>query len=146
MDMKVQDVQAAQLQEIKSQKEKVEDDTFEFTLNKVDDEGFQQRLNKMMDDITVQGKKLADHMDVRDMKQYRSMVTDFMNEIVSRSHKFSRQNFLDKRGRHRVYGIVKLVNKNLDELAQSLISKEKDHLNILARVDEIKGLLLDIMT
>ncbi len=146
MDMKVQDVQAAQLQEIKAQKEKVEDDTFEFTLNKVDDEGFQQRLTKMMDDITVQGKKLADHMDVRDMKQYRSMVTDFMNEIVSRSHKFSRQNFLDKRGRHRVYGIVKLVNKNLDELAQSLISKEKDHLNILARVDEIKGLLLDIMT
>jgi len=79
MDMKVQDVQAAQLQEIKTQKEKVEDDTFEFTLNKVDDEGFQQRLTKMMDDITVQGKKLADHMDVRDMKQYRSMVTDFMN-------------------------------------------------------------------
>lgn len=146
MEMKVQDIQAAQVQEVKAQKEKVQDDTFEFTLNKVDDEGFQQRLNKMMEDITVQGKKLADHMDVRDMKQYRTMVTDFMNEIVSRSHKFSRQNFLDKRGRHRVYGIVKLVNKNLDELAQSLISKEKEHLNILAKVDEIKGLLLDIMT
>lgn len=146
MEMKVQDVQAAQLQEVKTQKEKNVDDTFEFTLNKVDDEGFQQRLTKMMDDITVQGKKLADHMDIRDMKQYRSMVTDFMNEIVSRSHKFSRQNFLDKRGRHRVYGIVKLVNKNLDELAQNLIAKEKDHLGILAKVDEIKGLLLDIMT
>lgn len=146
MEMKVQDVQAAQLQEVKAQKEKNVDDTFEFTLNKVDDEGFQQRLNKMMEDITVQGKKLADHMDIRDMKQYRSMVTDFMNEIVSRSHKFSRQNFLDKRGRHRVYGIVKLVNKNLDELAQNLIAKEKDHLGILAKVDEIKGLLLDIMT
>lgn len=146
MEMKVQDVQAVQLQEVKAQKEKNVDDTFEFTLNKVDDEGFQQRLNKMMEDITVQGKKLADHMDIRDMKQYRSMVTDFMNEIVSRSHKFSRQNFLDKRGRHRVYGIVKLVNKNLDELAQNLIAKEKDHLGILAKVDEIKGLLLDIMT
>lgn len=146
MEMKVQDISAAQLQEIKSQKEKEVDDNFEFTLNKVSDDGFQERLQKMMDDIAVQGKKLADHMDVRDMKQYRSMVTDFMNEVVSRSHKFSRENFLDKRGRHRVYGIVKLVNKDLDELAQKLISKEKDHLGILAKVDEIKGLLLDIMT
>lgn len=146
MDMKVQDVQAAQVQEVSQKKDKALDDEFEFTLKKVSDEGFQERLNNLINDITVQGKKLADHMDVRDMKQYRSMVTDFMNEIVSRSHKFSRENFLDKRGRHRVYGIVKLVNKDLDELAQELIKKEKDHLSILSKVDEIKGLLLDIMT
>lgn len=61
----------------------------------------------MIEEITVQGKKLAEHMDIKDLKKYRAMVADFMNEVVSRSHKFSRENFLDKRGRHRVYGIVK---------------------------------------
>lgn len=146
MEMKVQDVQTAQIQEVTQKKEQTLDDEFEFTLKKVDDEGFQERLNQLISDITVQGKKLADHMDVRDMKQYRSLVTDFMNEVVSRSHKFSRENFLDKRGRHRVYGIVKLVNKDLDDLAQELIKKEKDHLTILSKVDEIRGLLLDIAT
>lgn len=146
MEMKVQDVQATQIQEVTQKKEQTLDDEFEFTLKKVDDEGFQERLNQLISDITVQGKKLADHMDVRDMKQYRSLVTDFMNEVVSRSHKFSRENFLDKRGRHRVYGIVKLVNKDLDDLAQELIKKEKDHLTILSKVDEIRGLLLDIAT
>ena len=85
-------------------------------------------------------------MDIKDLKKYRAMVADFMNEVVYRSHKFSRENFLDKRGRHRVYGIVKKVNDNLDELAQEIIKKEKDHLKILARVDEIRGLLLDIIT
>lgn len=146
MDMKVQEVQSPKIQEITALKDKPVDGDFEFTLNKVDDDGFQERLNKLMNDISIQGKKLADHMDVKDMKQYRSMVTDFMNEVVTRSHKFSRENFLDKRGRHRVYGIVKLVNKELDDLAQSLISKEKDHLDILGRIDEIRGLLLDIST
>lgn len=146
MDMKVQEVQSPKMQEITAVKDKPVDGDFEFTLNKLDDDGFQERLNKLMNDISVQGKKLADHMDVKDMKQYRSMVTDFMNEVVTRSHKFSRENFLDKRGRHRVYGIVKLVNKDLDDLAQSLISKEKDHLDILGRIDEIRGLLLDIST
>lgn len=146
MDMKVQEIQTPRVQELSNVKEKEMDGAFEFTLNKVDEEGFQQRLNKLMDDITIQGKKLADHMDVKDMRQYRAMVTEFMNEIVNKSHKFSRENFLDKKGRHRVYGIVKLVNKDLDDLAQSLISKEKDHLGILSKIDEIRGLLLDIIT
>lgn len=144
--MKVQEIQSPRVQELSNVKDKEVSGAFEFTLNKVDEEGFQERLNKLIEDITIQGKKLADHMDVKDMRQYRAMVTEFMNEIVNKSHKFSRENFLDKRGRHRVYGIVKLVNKDLDELAQSLISKEKDHLSILGKIDEIRGLLLDIIT
>lgn len=53
---------------------------------------------------------------------------------------------LDKRGRHRVYTMIKLVDKNLDELALELIKDEKDHLIILNKIDEIRGLLLDILT
>ena len=99
-----------------------------------------------MEDITKQGDKIARHMDIKDMKRYRELVKNFMNEVVNRSHKFSRENFLDRRGRHRVYGIVKLVDKNLDELASELVKDEKDHIAILSRVDEIRGLLLDIST
>ena len=84
-------------------------------------------------------------MDIRDMRKYRALIKDFMNEIVSRSHKFSRENFLDKRGRHRVYGMVKLVDKALDELAAELIKDEKDQLTILNKIDEIRGMLLDIL-
>ena len=72
------------------------------------------------------------------------LVKGFMNEVTSRSHQFSRDNFLDRRGRHRVYGIVKLVDKNLDDLASELMKDEKDHLAIVGKVDDIRGLLLDI--
>ncbi len=106
----------------------------------------QEKLNGLMKEIDKQGKKLSEHMDVRDMKKYRSLVKEFMNEVVNRSHKFSRENFLDRRGRHRVYGIVRLVDKNLDELAEELVKDEKDHINILNKVDEIRGLLIDIST
>jgi uncharacterized protein YaaR (DUF327 family) len=36
--------------------------------------------------------------------------------------------------------------KNLDDLAEALISDEKDEMDVLRRVDEIQGLLLDILT
>ena len=81
-----------------------------------------------------------------DQHKAQSLVKDFMNEVVNRSHEFSRENFLDRRGRHRVYGIVKMVDENLDNLARELVKDEKDHLTIVGAIDDIRGLLLDIST
>ena len=118
---------------------------FKFVLSSnVEEAELQQRLLGMMEEITMQGDKIKKKMDIRDMKHYRSLVKDFMNEIVNRSHEFSRENFLDRRGRHRVYGIIRRVDEALDELAQELVKEEKDALTILGKIDEIRGLLLDI--
>ena len=123
------------------------DDTFRFMLaSNIEEAGLADRLNLMMEEIVMQGDKITKRMDVKDMRRYRALIKDFMNEIVNRSHKFSRENFLDRRGRHRVYGIVRLVDGKLDELAQELMKEEKDEIAILAKVGEIRGLLLDIFT
>lgn len=123
------------------------DGNFKFTLTSAIQEAeLAERLNGLLEDITRQGNVIAQHMDIRDMKKYRGLVKDFMNEVVNRSHKFSRENFLDRRGRHRVYGIVRLVDENLDELAKELMKEESDHISILGRIGEIRGLLLDILT
>lgn len=120
---------------------------FKFTLmSSIEEAGLQERLSVLMEDIVAQGKKLGKKMDIRDMKHYRALIKEFMNEIVNRSHKFSRENFLDRRGRHRVYGMIKRVDEVLDELASELIKEEKDSIAILSKVDEIRGLLLDIIT
>ena len=74
------------------------------------------------------------------------MIKAFINEIASHTHEFSRENFLDRKGRHRVYGIVKKINQALDDLAEEFLREEKDSLSILSKIDEIKGLILDILT
>ena len=146
MDIKVNQIQAP-ADVSQTRQPAPADGTFKFTLiSNIEEEGLQARLNLMMEDIVSQGEKIKKKMDIRDMRKYRQLIKDFMNEIVNRSHKFSRENFRDRRGRHRVYGIVKLVDSNLDELAAELIKDEKDAISILNKVDEIKGLLLDIFT
>lgn len=144
MDIKVNDIKASsQIQSVKSTASS--DDSFKFTLiSNIEEKDLQEKLGNMMHEITEQGEKIAKHMDIKDMRKYRELVKGFLNEVVNRSHKFSRENFLDRRGRHRVYGIVKLVDKNLDELAGELVKEEKNHLEIVGRIDDIRGLLLDI--
>lgn len=126
---------------------KESDGAFKFTLvSHIEEQELQAKLETLMGEITTQGEKLAKKRDIRDMKRYRGLIKDFMNEIISRSHSFSRENFLDRKGRHRVYGIIRLVDENLDELAQELMKDEQDHLAILSKIGEIRGLLLDILT
>ena len=109
------------------------DGAFKFTLvSHIEEQELQARLGALMEEITMQGDKLAKKRDIRDMKKYRGLVKEFMNEVVSRSHAFSRENFL--------------VDENLDELAKELMKDEQDHLAILSRIGEIRGLLLDILT
>ena len=123
------------------------DGSFKFTLaSHIEESELQARLQTLMEDITMQGEKLSKRRDVKDMKRYRSLVKEFLNEVVTHSHSFSRENFLDRKGRHRVYGIIRLIDENLDQLAQELMKDEKDNLAILNKIGEIQGLLLDIFT
>lgn len=146
MDIKVNDVSRAMPVENQTKTSQA-DGSFKFILaSNVEDAELNSRLNQLMTQITEQGERIAKHTDIADMKRYRELVKDFMNEVVNRSHEFSRENFLDRRGRHRVYGIVKLVDKNLDDLATELLKDEKDNLTILSKVGEIRGLLIDIST
>ncbi len=144
MDFKVNEIQQP-VPVQQTQTAQPRDDTFQFMLaSNIEEAGLAERLNLMMQEITMQGDKIVKRMDVTDMKKYRALIKEFMNEIVNRSHKFSRENFLDRKGRHRVYGIIRLVDEKLDELAQELVKEECDKIAILAKVDEIRGLLLDI--
>ncbi len=146
MEIKVSQVsQAAPIEQ--TQSAQPTDGTFKFMLaSHIEESELQARLQGLMEEITMQGERLSKRRDVKDMKHYRGLVKEFLNEVVTHSHSFSRENFLDRRGRHRVYGIIRLVDENLDQLAQELMKDEKDNLAILNKIGEIRGLLLDIFT
>ncbi len=146
MDIKVNAAQQV-TQTPAPEQAQVTDDKFRFILSsRIADDGLAERLNVMIQDITQQGKQIGKKHDIRDMQRYRTLIKGFLNEIVTRSHAFSRENFLDKKGRHRVYGIIRLVDENLDELAQELLKDEKDTIAIMGKIGNIEGLLLDIFT
>lgn len=146
MEVKVNNIQQIAQTEQVNVNQNV-DSTFKFTLaSHIQEAQLQERLIYLMGEITTQGDRLSKKRDISDMRKYRGLIKEFMNEIVNRSHSFSRENFLDKKGRHRVYGIVRLIDENLNQLAEELVKEEIDHLAILSKVGEIRGLLLDILT
>ena len=146
MDMRVNE--ALQVTQSETQKQvSQQNDNFKFMLaSNIEEKDLQAKISAMIGEISDFGKRISKKTDIRDMKYYRGLIKEFLNEIVYRSHSFSRENYLDRKGRHRVYGIIRLIDKNLDELAQELIKDEKDNIKILNLVGDIEGMLLDILT
>ncbi len=104
-----------------------------------------EELKKKAVEIEKQGKRLASHIDVSELKAYKRLVMEFMNEAVRSSSRFSKDSFLDRRGRHRVFSTIKIVNEQLNQLTKEVLSSEKDNLAILGRIEDIRGLILDLL-
>lgn len=126
-------------------KKGISQSTFNSRLRKIEGHDYKQKLTFLLKEIDEQGEKLSKHIDIRDIKRYRKLISEFLYEAVNHSHKFQKENILDRRGRHRVYGVINKINQELEELTQEVLKEEKDNINILQKIDEIRGLLLDII-
>lgn len=118
---------------------------FESRLKTAESFNYEKNLHELADRITQQGKKLGEKIDIRELKIYKKLISEFLDEAVSGSSRFFKQSTLDRRGRHRIFAIVKKIDRELELLAEDVISGEKDNIGILKRLDEIKGLILDII-
>ncbi|MFA5577019.1 MAG: YaaR family protein [Tissierellaceae bacterium] len=121
-------------------------DTFKMKLNDLEQEQIRKELQSLFTKIEEQAGKLSERLFIDDLIQYKKLVKEFLNISVNNSHVFYKENSLDRRGRHRIYSLVKMVDKELDELTQEFLDIENNRLNILKKINEIQGILVDILT
>lgn len=105
-----------------------------------------EKLSKFVEEIEDQGKVLAENRTVDELRKYKKMVKQFMEEAVQNGLQLEEQRGFNRRGRTKIYKIVKEVDKKLIDLANTVLDKEKSSLDILNTVGEIKGLLINIYT
>lgn len=121
-------------------------DTFKIKLNELEQESIRIELKSLYEKIETTAGKLSEKLFIDDLISYKKLVREFLNIAVNNSHVFFKENSLDRRGRHRIYSLVKKVDQELDELTQEFIDLESNRLNILKKLNHIQGILMDIMT
>ena len=117
---------------------------FHNQLVKAENTNYEQHLEKLVNDIVRQGETLAKRIDVRELMMYKGLISEFLELALGNSKKFTKQSLLDRRGRHKVFALVKNINAELDLLTQDVMNGEKDNISLLKRLDDIRGLILDI--
>lgn len=96
MDNNVKISQLQQLTQMEAPKsQKATDEEFKFTLiRNIDKADLKEKLTGLMKDIEEQGEKIAKHMDIKDMKKYRTSIKEFMNEVAANAHGIFKRKFL----------------------------------------------------
>ena len=118
---------------------------FHRTLTDLSKEAHAVHLQKLKMRIDEQGNRLADKVDVKEYEKYRRLIRDFIDEIVSNGYSFQREDAYASRGRHRYIATVRIVDEKLDELGKEVMKEQADQIEILSKIDDIRGLLLDLM-
>lgn len=102
------------------------------------------KLTAMSAEIEDQGKKLADSRTVEDLRKYKGLVKKFMEEAVNNGLQLEDQRGFNRRGRTKVYKIVKEIDTKLIDLTNQVLDKEKKGLDILSTIGEIQGLIINV--
>jgi len=123
----------------------VEDLSFKGRLHEAEYGNYKGKLDMLAEQIFEQGKKVEKRTNIKELIAYKRLISDFLNEYMNNSYKFSKQSSLDKKGRYKVYSIIKKINQELDNLAEDILDDQKGNFNVLQRLDDIRGLLLDLL-
>jgi uncharacterized protein len=103
-------------------------------------------LEALLDEVHETGDALKGNPSVDLVQAYKKAVRDFVKYVVDRSfaveQKTSGRNILKRNA----YFRVSVIDEALEKLAAEILRNQRDNLEILRRVDEINGMLVDLFS
>jgi uncharacterized protein YaaR (DUF327 family) len=105
-----------------------------------------QTLEKLLDEVHESGDELLAAQSLENIKRYRNSVKSFLEQVLARmvslEQKASEPNVL----RRKRFTQIRIVDGKLERLVAELLASQHRQLDILGRLHEINGLLVDLMS
>jgi uncharacterized protein YaaR (DUF327 family) len=119
----------------------------------------EETLNYLMDEVRGAGDTLRDRPFPEEIIRYKQAVRNFMHYVVENSYaidheigipKFLKPGYRGPRGtpesqKQARYTKILVIDKKLEDLAARLLTDQKDKLKLAASLEEINGLLVDLL-
>ncbi|MCM3359968.1 MULTISPECIES: YaaR family protein [unclassified Psychrobacillus] len=105
-----------------------------------------EALTKLLGDITTAGDRLARSRNLRDMAKFKMLIKKFLEEAVDFGMGLKQSHTWNRFGEGRKLKIVETIDEKLVELAEEILSQEKSSIELLDKIGEIKGLLINLYT
>jgi uncharacterized protein YaaR (DUF327 family) len=113
-------------------------------IKKVMDSGLRADLALLITDVEEKGKRLFAAKGLKEFEEYKDAVKKFMKKVVSGSFRLEEKHGKKKDGKFVVYLTTQRVDEALENLAQMLLAGQQDSMRLVAALNEIRGMLLDL--
>ena len=109
---------------------------------------FDEALSFLLDKVTMAGDNLKNNPFTEAFADYRKKISHFMRFVVKNCYDVEESQGTPSARvpRPKKKYIVKVIDDKLDQLAREILENHVDQLKMLAKVDEINGLLVDMLS
>ena len=118
---------------------------FDRHLKNLGQEMYEEQMAGLAGKIEEQGQRLKQKADILEMERYRELITELLAEVVSNAYAFRKEKTIGTKGRLKVCATICKINQKLEEIAERILVGCKDSIEIISRIDDIRGLIIDIM-
>jgi uncharacterized protein YaaR (DUF327 family) len=105
-----------------------------------------EQLTRLLGDISAAGDRIVKSRNLRDLAKFKMLIKRFLKESVSFGMELKQSHTWNRFGEGRRLKIVDTIDEKLIELTEDILNEERDSVEILAKIGEIKGLLINLYT
>ncbi|MGI2328543.1 YaaR family protein [Planococcus sp. YIM B11945] len=101
-------------------------------------------LNQLMSRVDFQGQKLAKQRTLENLRDYKKLVKQFIGESLNNGMQLSEKQSFHPGGGMKTHQLIEVIDQKLLELNDEVLLNEKEGLELLDLIGEIKGLLINL--
>lgn len=118
--------------------------SFEQELQHQEEAEARQLMGSILQEVDRIGERLKHRVTVHDLIQYKNRVKDFLKEAMARAYLLKQDVGAGRRGRTILISI-KTVDREVNALLNDFMNHKKDPVEILAAIDKMRGIMVDMM-
>ncbi|GIP45801.1 hypothetical protein J45TS6_42600 [Paenibacillus sp. J45TS6] len=103
-----------------------------------------EELTRRLNEIQLQGDRLARSMTIRELKAYKQLVKRFLEDTVRQGVSMKESRGWDRRGRGKRYLLLDEVDEVLLKMAEEMLQTEQGKMELLQKIGEIRGMLINL--
>ena len=103
-----------------------------------------EQLTRLLGDISTAGDRVARSRNLRELARFKMLVKRFLQEAVEYGLETKQSHTWNRFGEGRRLKVVETIDERLVELAEDILSEERESIDLLAKIGEIKGLLINL--
>lgn len=108
-------------------------------------EEYRRHIDSLFDELAGLADSITGRSDISLFEQYRRRLKELLSEVMKNAYILSPEYVTDKDGRQRVFATINIIDDKLDDLVKEILSENSGRLDFLSRVDEIRGLIMDML-
>ncbi len=118
---------------------------FSQELMEKEDHLYRTRMQEILGEIDSISDRLARNLNLNDLIKYKQLVQRFLKEATARAYLVNQERSFTRRGARSILVSIERVNHEVEEILSGFTARRNEPVEVLAALDKIRGLLVDLL-